>query len=304
MLSNQMRGRALRAFSAMPDKTANIWHLASVDTEAPDAGSDIKTLRRRFDAFLGLHANKDLIESGISRLAVPFDLISQEQLDEFNKRAMASAQDRGNIRSGWERALSGAQFHENADKVILGGSPRMVKTFSGLFPSTSALRRVFAGGKKIWQTARYGTDTAFLIAVFDATHAALEQADKIEGDAQALNVRGVRGETGAVSLVGGWRTDRVTVTEAICDVFQISVDCRYLIVVKFAPFMRYYFAVPRALAANKTTATLFLECWRRIIGRAELVYCGNAEGQKLLAKARAKANATPNQTIERKQVWM
>ena len=34
MLSNQMRGRAIRIWSGHPEKTSNIWHLVAVQAQA------------------------------------------------------------------------------------------------------------------------------------------------------------------------------------------------------------------------------------------------------------------------------
>ncbi|MBO4516203.1 hypothetical protein J5751_01930 [bacterium] len=60
MLSNQMRGRAIRANKATPNKTANIRHLASF-SEVPSGGitseknydfSDYYALERRFKSFV------------------------------------------------------------------------------------------------------------------------------------------------------------------------------------------------------------------------------------------------------------
>ena len=73
MLSNQMRGRAIRVDGDRPGKTANIWHLVCVEPllgeDAPWIqrlfysglersreleGADWETLVRRFDCFMGL----------------------------------------------------------------------------------------------------------------------------------------------------------------------------------------------------------------------------------------------------------
>ncbi len=89
MLSNQMRGRAIRIDPADPGKVSNIWHLATVEPEeglaqaaafvdwgylhdSPSfACSDAGMLDRRFRAFEGIsNGPSTLIESGIGRLGI------------------------------------------------------------------------------------------------------------------------------------------------------------------------------------------------------------------------------------------
>ena len=64
MLTNQMRGRAIRTDPNAPDKVASIWHLAAV-TDAPLTGrSDLESLAERCRTFVGLHVERPAIESG------------------------------------------------------------------------------------------------------------------------------------------------------------------------------------------------------------------------------------------------
>lgn len=69
MLTNQMRGRAIRKDKNVPDKISSIWHLAAIDHKSENFGwSDFNDLKRRFDTFVGLDEKKTTIESGIDRL--------------------------------------------------------------------------------------------------------------------------------------------------------------------------------------------------------------------------------------------
>lgn len=86
MLSNQMRGRAIRVWADNPNKTSNIWHLVSINLspkkwfEIQNAeekydetlelqlyalSPDLDLLDRRMTQFLGLHYTELTIESGI-----------------------------------------------------------------------------------------------------------------------------------------------------------------------------------------------------------------------------------------------
>lgn len=122
MLSNQMRGRAIRIDAGNPGKVANVWHLATVEPAAKGALdevaevlnwgdlmdddrtglSDGALLGRRFRAFEGISSGGSaLIESGIGRLGL--DLA--EDLRLANSRTLAAAADRQDIARRWSASL-------------------------------------------------------------------------------------------------------------------------------------------------------------------------------------------------------
>lgn len=122
MLSNQMRGRAIRTDKRQPDKVANIWHLATilpgagqiVDSAPPvtnDLGPEFNLLSRRFETFLGIDATTNSIESGLRRaiylkrgpyrVADLTDIIQRANADTF-----VAARDKQAVRERWRQALS------------------------------------------------------------------------------------------------------------------------------------------------------------------------------------------------------
>lgn len=122
MLSNQMRGRAIRTDPARPDKVANIWHLATLDpTESTlahqsasrvdwgylyeDEGTgqaDTRLLERRFRAFEGIANDpRAPIESGLSRLGCDIS----GGIAATNAHTLKLASDRRAIAQRWSSAL-------------------------------------------------------------------------------------------------------------------------------------------------------------------------------------------------------
>ncbi|MET1111191.1 MAG: DEAD/DEAH box helicase family protein [Allosphingosinicella sp.] len=120
MLSNQMRGRAIRIDPADPGKVANIWHLATVEQEVrlgeiaasmdwghlhdPSslASSDWEMLARRFRAFEGIsNGPSTLIESGIGRLGIGV----ADGLAGANARTFELAAEREGIARRWSISL-------------------------------------------------------------------------------------------------------------------------------------------------------------------------------------------------------
>lgn len=122
MLSNQMRGRAIRIDPARPDKVANIWHLATFDPadhESWDAlaatinwgflgdsgvpsTSDLGVVARRFKAFEGIaNGASTLIEDGVARLGVD----PASPMATSNLRTFSLAADRPAIAERWRVSL-------------------------------------------------------------------------------------------------------------------------------------------------------------------------------------------------------
>ena len=68
MLTNQMRGRAIRIDKNAPQKVSSIWHLVAIDRKSYFGLMDYENLKKRFYTFVGLAANTAAIESGFERL--------------------------------------------------------------------------------------------------------------------------------------------------------------------------------------------------------------------------------------------
>jgi superfamily II DNA or RNA helicase len=113
MLSNQMRGRAIRTEQGNPEKTANIWHLICVEPK-PRVSlpkdkyiivEDFMTLSRRFRAFVGPSFKQPMIESGLKRLNIGDPPFTIGEINKINRDMTNKALDRKQMRIEWELAL-------------------------------------------------------------------------------------------------------------------------------------------------------------------------------------------------------
>ncbi|GGP05660.1 hypothetical protein GCM10010992_22630 [Cloacibacterium rupense] len=106
VLSNQMRGRAIRISKNNLDKTSNIWHLACVDTQNESGGYDVEILKKRFKTFVGLSNNQELpsIQNRFERLNIT-DIRTKEDLESANAQSANLASNRSNLAKSWEKAL-------------------------------------------------------------------------------------------------------------------------------------------------------------------------------------------------------
>jgi hypothetical protein len=136
MLTNQMRGRALRVDAVDADKVASVWYIVAVALNRTSFDLlfpptlyfpglvDLLELEKRFKTFLGIDTSKPLIENSLARLNLPcfkrkHDAVTGLDRLQFNPDAFrsAGAVERWNelmierlqhltaVRHGWEAAL-------------------------------------------------------------------------------------------------------------------------------------------------------------------------------------------------------
>ena len=117
--SNQMRGRAIRSEKNNDQKTGNIWHLVCIDSSDEKGGKDMETLKRRFDAFVGIsNSDKVYIENGIDRLNLPNTISNFENLNSLmlaisNKRTDLFIKWKNAIQEGSSLSREIKQYYEN-----------------------------------------------------------------------------------------------------------------------------------------------------------------------------------------------
>lgn len=106
VLSNQMRGRAIRTQNGNDNKTGNIWHLVCIDPTSPTGGDDFDLLKRRFRSFVGVSFRAEPgIENGIGRLNLPENIHHKEVAEKKNAEMFSYAGDRDSLKQRWKTAL-------------------------------------------------------------------------------------------------------------------------------------------------------------------------------------------------------
>jgi Type III restriction enzyme, res subunit len=193
MLSNQMRGRAIRIDPARPDKVANIWHLATVE-ELPSnpldvlsqqmnwgqlnddeaAVHDLDLLNRRFRAFEGISNSESLrIENGLARLG----LFDANGLEQCNARTLALAKNRLAIAEKWRQSLgSAAQRAHIRETASPNYAPRGLSWYDTLqwLAAGAVSSSAFAGANELRHIGSFANIGAIGMAIAGvATIAAL-----------------------------------------------------------------------------------------------------------------------------------
>lgn len=148
VLSNQMRGRAIRIDKNDPHKSANIWHLVTLEPEYlfkdkvserlsayfaqnPNeiCSYDYEVLTRRFDGFMGPDYDTGTIESGIERLSIiqpPFD---QQGISRINAQMLERAQRRDQVQKAWQGEVSDGSFAVAVETEVPKEAKAPVATF-------------------------------------------------------------------------------------------------------------------------------------------------------------------------------
>ena len=129
ILSNQMRGRAIRVMQGNPEKTSNIWHLVCIENQKEVRAmrrlgcdeemlsEDFATLRRRMKGFIGVSYDGTSIEGGMERLDIiqgPFD---RKRVLVINQKMEELAGNREGLRQKWNDAILMYDGMEVMDEV-------------------------------------------------------------------------------------------------------------------------------------------------------------------------------------------
>jgi superfamily II DNA or RNA helicase len=194
MLSNQMRGRAIRIDPNRPDKAANIWHLAALDIEsmqekfeymltgkttrrtsldpfdeiAEDLGHDLRMLRRRFRAFEGLSYNAPvLIENGFKRLGLSTAKWDKAGVQQTNQNTLDRAAQRSGLARLWSEALEGRSPNPTMrEKIESNYVPRGLAFADTLkYMAMNALIGGAAYGAQIMRGAQHSENFAVFLII-------------------------------------------------------------------------------------------------------------------------------------------
>ena len=137
VLSNQMRGRAIRIDKNNPDKVSNIWHLVTLEPDYLFANNlkdkglsylnydqdtlesyDYTILKRRFDTFIGPSYETDSLESGISRISIIKPPFTKEGISKINEATLNLSKNRLAIKDKWDSKVKNHDFSINIETDI------------------------------------------------------------------------------------------------------------------------------------------------------------------------------------------
>lgn len=339
MLSNQMRGRAIRK-SREQNKTANIWHLASLAKLGNNEldFSDLETLQRRFKGFVGIAYYEDLIQDGIERLSI----IDKEKLKQnylkINEEMYKIALNRELMAERWKKILD--LFGGTNIKIVdkLNGDFKISrKIFITMDFKRMLLSLLIVNIGIIIILGVIGTNFSNILGrIIINIVVLIYYLVKIVRHLNPINYMKEIGKTILDSMIicNKLLTDKQLVSNEI-EKFEFDGDKYYKVYLKGATVYennlfirsfeeaynkvadkRYiicvkrknklakdsYFNVPSILDNDKHDATIFLNEWNSNVCKGSLIYTRSKEGRKLLLKARKNSMSYNENFFVRKEV--
>ncbi|MDU6557588.1 MAG: DEAD/DEAH box helicase family protein [Streptococcus sp.] len=334
MLSNQMRGRAIRIWPGHPEKTSNIWHLVAVQAQAlitlpgeeprPESNQDLQTLSRRMEHFLGLAYNQESIETGLDRLDFPKPPFRKKQISEYNERVKSLSKDRAGLRKKWQDALVVADRFEIVTEVaaqqqkipvmLLLDALKWVR-LSLLLLAVDLLLLLFRLRLiRVW----WLTAACLLFLVFatsryllykspyrrmqflgEQIRKALLDSGHLMDDQSRVQVEEDKDNYMVFAyLKGGSMRDKELFAQTVGEFFAPVDNQRYLLKAeKVRQGQSPYYVVPSLFDKRKEEAQKFLDFLMPTIGRYHLIYTRTEAGRKILLEARIQALSNKNDRI-------
>ncbi len=329
MLSNQMRGRAIRSYPKDSNKVSNIWHLVCVpptkmtevkSDELPEENEDVEMLTRRMENFLGLHYTLNTIESGMNRLtAIRYPITDKKNIKKTNAEMFTLSSKRDDLKSRWKQALCVVDEMEILEEVCKDRSQIVFLALfeyirymilNGLIISLSLILRMqFYSTNSILAGLAIIAGILSILSFIVSSKKFIEYCNPLkclkkmgEGIQQALTETSQfdsfehRVETNhdillhTIYLLGGSSRDKELFAKCISEMFQDIDNQRYIL---YAPSRKKkkdgYYPVPELFAKRKEDAQLFASIMKKYIGNYKLVYTRNPEGRRILLKGRKYA---------------
>ena len=324
MLSNQMRGRAIRTFKLEPEKTSNIWHLVCLKPweaarDEEEISEDFSLLERRMEHFLGLHYTEDTIETGLARLSYikrPYD---EANVAVINENMLKLSGERAGLKQRWnnslaiykkmeiaeetnvlDEALDEYVFRASKGNAILGGVATIGFSIAslatgGLLGTLFSLGAIYSAMKTVPNIPRVLTmDTPVkrLRSCGVGIRKALMNLDLIQTKRTTVAAETTRENVSTVYLCGGTSYEKNLFAECVQQFFADINDQRYILVKKRnRKGDDGFYSVPECFAKKKEDAENFASCITPYIGEYELVYTRNGKGKELLLEGRVKSLA-------------
>ena len=337
MLSNQMRGRAIRIWPGHPDKTSNIWHLVAIkpykkpafskeDQEEQDLNpyQDLQTLARRMDHFLGLSYKEDTIETGLDRLDFPKAPFKKSKIKAYNQKIKELSKDHSSLRKKWQEALVVVDKLEIVNEVATDRKQIPLLTlvdaekwlrYSFLLIAVNLLLYLFKtnGIRLAWLTTIslvlltialvryffYKSPYVRLRQVGEGIRNAMLKTGHLSDDQSRVQVEEDKDSYCVFAyLKGGSMRDKELFSQTLGEFFAPVDNQRYLLVAKKAPAgQSKYFVVPSLFEKRKEEAQHFQNAVAPHLGDYQLVYTRNEAGRKVLLEARLKSLANKNDRL-------
>ncbi len=331
MLSNQMRGRAIRIFKEQPGKTSNIWHLVCLrpwnevlKTDDNQISEDYSMLKRRMEHFLGLHYTEDTIENGMNRLSIIKAPFNEININKINKQMLRMSGQRDMLKERWNRALAiydkmdivdetevkdkfvtSVVFWDAILTTILSVILCLIGTSGAVFVAIASQNGVLAGiccflilvgltgvVLRFPKVFMLWSPLKRLKAFGNGIRKALEEQQLLEEIHCKVVAESPGPDNHIIYLSGGSGRDKALFAQCVNEFFDEIDNQRYILVKsKGHKGMNGFYAIPNCFSKKKEDAERFAKTMHPYIGNYNCVYTRNEKGREFLLEGRMKALA-------------
>lgn len=331
MLSNQMRGRAIRVFKEQPGKTSNIWHLVCLrpwnevlKTDDNQISEDYSMLKRRMEHFLGLHYTENTIENGMDRLSIIKAPFNEININKINKQMLRMSGQRDMLKERWNRALAiydkmdivdetevkdkfvtSVVFWDAILTTILSVILCLIGTSGAVFVAIASKNGVLAGiccflilvgltgvVLRFPKVFMLWSPLKRLKAFGNGIRKALEEQQLLEETHCKVVAESLGPDNHIIYLSGGSGRDKALFAQCVSEFFDEIDNQRYILVKsKGHKGMNGFYAIPNCFSKKKEDAERFAKTMHPYIGNYNCVYTRNEKGRELLLEGRLKALA-------------
>ena len=331
MLSNQMRGRAIRVMKEQPEKTSNIWHLVCLrpwdevlKADDNQISEDYSMLERRMEHFLGLHYTENTIENGIKRLSIIKTPFNKTNIDRINRQMLKMSGQRDTLKKRWDSALAIYDKMDIVDEtevkdkfvtsVVFWDAILTMILSAILFLIGAIGAGVVAGATRNGHLA--GICYFFIVvgltgimirfpkifmlwsplkrlkAFGNGIRKALEEQQLLEETHCKVVAESPGPDNHIIYLSGGSGRDKALFAQCVNEFFDVIDNQRYILVKKKGrKGLNGFYAIPNCFSKKKEDAECFAKCMHPYIGGYDCVYTRNEKGRELLLEGRVKALA-------------
>ena len=331
MLSNQMRGRAIRVFKEQPGKTSNIWHLVCLrpwnevlKTDDNQISEDYSMLKRRMEHFLGLHYTENTIENGMDRLSIIKAPFNEININKINKQMLRMSGQRDMLKERWNRALAiydkmdivdetevkdkfvtSVVFWDAILTTILSVILCLIGTSGAVFVAIASKNGVLAGiccflilvgltgvVLRFPKAFMLWSPLKRLKAFGNGIRKALEEQQLLVEIHCKVVAESSGPDNHIIYLSGGSGRDKALFAQCVNEFFDEIDNQRYILVKsKGHKGMNGFYAIPNCFSKKKEDAERFAKTMHPYIGNYNCVYTKNEKGRELLLEGRMKALA-------------
>ena len=332
MLSNQMRGRAIRIDKNNPDKVSNIWHLVTVEPDSSDEikGDDFETMKRRFACFQAPAYNSDVIESGTDRIDILKAPFNEQGLENINRQMISLASARDVTATRWTGAVKGnahpeveevseipaevqpsKAVHKNKIYAIILAILIVLSivimatsgAFGGIIGFIIALISSVFLVKSASVVMKNSSPEKTVTNIGNAILRTLKEIGEIESRGASVSVEKSQKNTVNCSLKKATAREKNVFAKAMGELLSPIDDPRYLLIgtkgiskITSRNYVQSY-ACPSIIAVNKETAEVLVRNLKKTGGKFELVFTRSEQGRKELFKCRKYSYINANDKL-------